>query len=113
MKESKEAQELKIYISENDKCKGITLYEAIVAEAKKLSLSGVTVFRGVLGFGREAHIHSTKLLRLSDDLPVVIEIVDSEQNISKIMPFIEDNIKEGLITVCKVQACQYSQKEKG
>ena len=109
MKKEQEAQVLKIYISENDKYNRISLYEAIVNEAKELSLSGVTVTRGVLGFGRHSHIHTTKLLRLSDDLPVVIEIVDSSENISKMMPFIEENLKDGLVTIGKVQAILYSQ----
>ena len=109
MKEEKEVQVLKIYVSENDKCNRICLYEAIVNEAKVLFLSGVTVIRGVVGFGRHSHIHSTKLLRLSDNLPVVVEIVDSSENISKIMPFIEENVKDGLVTLDKVQAILYSQ----
>jgi len=111
MKEEKEVQVLKIYVSENDKCNRICLYEAIVNEAKVLFLSGVTVIRGVVGFGRHSHIHSTKLLRLSDNLPVVVEIVDSSENISKIMPFIEENVKDGLVTIDKVKAIVYKQGE--
>ena len=107
MKLPEEGKLLRIFIGETDTYKGKTLYEAIVLEARKLNLAGATVFRGIMGYGATSRIHSLKLLRLSEDLPVMIEIVDTEENINKILPFLDENVKEGLITMEKVSIIKY------
>lgn len=98
---------LRIFIGETDTHKGKSLYETIVLKARELNLAGATVFRGIMGYGAASRIHSIKLLRLSEDLPVVIEIVDSEENIKKIIPFLDETVKEGLITMEKVKIITY------
>jgi PII-like signaling protein len=107
MKLPEEGILLRIYVGENDTFKGKALFEAIVLKARELNLAGATVFRGIMGYGAASRIHSFKLLRLSEDLPVMIEIVDSEENINSIMPFLEETVKEGLITREKVTIIQY------
>ena len=103
---------LRIFIGETDQCNGTTLYEAIVLKARELNLAGATVFRGIMGYGAGTRIHSIKLLRLSEDLPVMIEIVDSEDNINKILPFLDETVKEGLITMESVQIIKYRHNKK-
>ncbi len=103
---------LRIYIGESDTWKGENLYAAIVKKAKEMELAGATVFRGIMGFGANSHIHSTKILRLSEDLPVLIEIVDAEENIEKFMPFIEEVVSQGMVTQEKINVKLYrSRKE--
>jgi len=97
--EFKDAKILRIYIGEEEHYKNKPLYEQIVLKARKLGLSGATVLQGILGFGAESHLHSSKLLDLSIDLPVVIEIVDNAENLKKLYPFLEETIKEGIVTV--------------
>jgi PII-like signaling protein len=103
---------LRIYIGETDTYKGKSLYEVIVLKARELNLAGATVFRGIMGYGAASRIHSIKLLRLSEDLPVMIEIVDSEENINKIIPFLDKTVKEGLITMEKVKIITYRHSKK-
>lgn len=98
---------LRIFIGEIDTYKGKSLYEVIVLKARELNLAGATVFRGIMGYGAASRIHSIKLLRLSEDLPVMIEIVDSEENIKKIIPFLDETVKEGLITMEKIKIITY------
>ena len=107
MKLEGEAQLLRIFIGEADKHNGRPLYEQIVLKARELNLAGATVLRGVLGFGAHSRIHSAKLLDLSNDLPLVIEIVDTEEKIAKLMPFIDENVDEGLVTLEKVKVVKY------
>ena len=107
MKLPEEGKLLRIFVGETDTFKGKALYDAIVLEARKLNLAGATVFRGIMGYGATSRIHSIKLLRLSEDLPVMIEIVDSEEHINKILPFLDENVKEGLITMEKVSIIKY------
>ena len=83
------------------------MYEYIVLKAKELRLAGATVTRGVMGFGADSHMHTAKILRLSDDLPMIIEIVDSEIKLNEILPFLEETVKEGLITIEKVKVLKY------
>jgi PII-like signaling protein len=97
---------LRIYIGESDKHNSTPLYEAIVLKARHLNLAG-TVFRGIMGFGAESRIHTAKVLRLSEDLPIVIEIVDSEENIQKLIPFLDETVKDGLITMEPVSVIKY------
>lgn len=98
---------LRIFIGEEDHHHGKPLYEAIVMKARELNLAGASVFRGVMGFGAESRIHTAKVLRLSEDLPMMIELVDAEENIQKIMPFLDETVKEGLITMENVRVIKY------
>jgi len=102
---------LRIYIGESDTWQGENLYAAIVMKARKLKLAGATVFRGVMGFGANSHIHTTKVLRLSEDLPVLIELVDSVENIQKIMPFVEETVTQGMVTQEKINVKLYRAKK--
>ena len=107
MKEYTEGVLLRIFIDESSRCHGLPLYEAIVNKARELHLAGATVLKGVMGFGADSKIHATKVLRLSEDLPMIIEMVDSEENIQLILPFLDANVKEGLITQEKVRVIKY------
>jgi PII-like signaling protein len=107
MKLPEQGKLLRIFIGETDTYDGKTLYEAIVLKARELNLAGTTAFRGIMGYGASSRIHSIKLLRLSEDLPVMIEIVDSEDNINKILPFLDETVKEGLITIENVNIVKY------
>jgi uncharacterized protein len=98
---------LRIFIGESDRYGNTPLYEAIVLKARHLNLAGATVLRGIMGFGAESRIHTTKVLRLSEDLPIVIEIVDTEENIQKILPFLDETVREGLITMEAVGVIKY------
>jgi PII-like signaling protein len=98
---------LRIYIGESDTWKGENLYSAIVKKAKEMKLAGATVFRGIMGFGATSHIHSTKILRLSEDLPVLIEIVDTRENIDRFMPFVEEVVSQGMVTHEKINVKIY------
>lgn len=113
MKLPEQGKLLRIFVGETDTYDGKTLYEAIVLKARELNLAGTTVFRGIMGYGASSRIHSIKLLRLSEDLPVMIEIVDSENNINKILPFLDETVKEGLITIENVNVVKYRHSEKG
>lgn len=98
---------LRILIGESDRHGRQPLYEAIVHKAKELDLAGATVLRGIMGFGASSRMHTAKYLRLSTDLPLVIEIVDSEEYINRLLPFLDEVIKEGLITMEKVRIIRY------
>ncbi|GAB4030574.1 MAG: DUF190 domain-containing protein [Elusimicrobiota bacterium] len=98
---------LRVFIGESDKFGDKTLYEAIVLKARELNLAGTTVTRGILGFGADSRIHSAKILQLSEDLPVVVEIVDSRENIDRIIPFLDEAVTEGLITMEDVRVIKY------
>ncbi len=98
---------LRIFIGENDRWHHKPLYEAIVLKARELHLGGATVLRGPMGFGRTSRLHTAKILNLSTDLPLVIEIVDSEANISAFLPVIDEMITGGLVTMEKVKVLHY------
>jgi len=98
---------LRIFIGEADKWEGKPLYEEIVLLAKKNGMAGATAIKGFMGFGCKSHMHTTKLLRLSEDLPIVIEIVDSEEKISQFIPQLDAMVKEGLITLEKANVIMY------
>jgi PII-like signaling protein len=106
----KQALLLRIFIGEDDKFGGSPLHEAIVLKARELHLAGATVLRGPIGFGASSRLHTTKILRLSEDLPLVIEIVDSEDNINSFLPTLDGMMSSGLITLEKVQVLQYGAK---
>ncbi len=96
-----EGQLLRIFIGENDKYERQPLYEWIVRKAQEFGLAGATVFRGLEGFGAHSQVHTAKILRLSSDLPIVIEIVDTSEKIEQFMPIIDHAIQEGLATLEK------------
>jgi hypothetical protein len=98
---------LRIFIGEADKWEGRPLYEAIVHLAKKEGMAGATAIKGFLGFGCKSHLHTSKILRLSEDLPIVIELVDSEEKITRFLPHLDQMVKEGLITLEKVNVIMY------
>lgn len=101
---------LRIFIGEDDRCDGSPLYEAIVIKARELHLAGATVLRGPMGFGKSSRLHTSKILRLSEDLPLVIEIVDSEENINRFLGVLDGMMTSGLVTLEKVQVLQYGRK---
>ncbi len=103
----KNAQLLRIFIGEDDKEDGRPLYEAIVLKAREMHLAGATVLRGALGYGHSSRLHTSKILRLSEDLPLIVEIVDSEEKIAAFLPALDAMMTSGLITLEKVQVIQY------
>ncbi len=103
----KDGKLLRVFIGENDKHEGAPLYEWIVRSAREHGLAGATVLRGLEGFGAHSRLHTAKILRLSSDLPVVIEIVDTEENIEAFLPTIDAAISEGLATIEKVEVRLY------
>ncbi len=107
MKLEGEAKLLRIFIGESDFWHGTPLYEAIVLKARELQMAGATVLRGPMGFGAHSRLHTVKVLRLSQDLPIIIEIVDTEEKIGRLMPHIDEMVREGMVTVEKVQVIQY------
>jgi hypothetical protein len=98
---------LRIFIGEADKWHHQPLYEAIVLKARELGLAGATVLRGPMGFGAHSHLHTSKILRLSMDLPIVIEMVDSEENLNKLIPFLDEMVQDGLVTLEDVRVLKY------
>src|SRR5215813_10246318 len=98
---------LRIFFGEDDKSGRLPLHEAIVLKAREMRLAGATVLRGPMGFGHSSHIHTTKILRLSQDLPIVIEIVDSQEKIDAFLPALDAMMTSGLVTTEKVQVLQY------
>src|ERR1700704_2300489 len=107
MKLLSDAELLRIFIGESDKLHGRPLYEVIVEEARRRGLAGATVLRGTLGFGAHSRIHTAKILRLSEDLPMVVEIVDQPERIAEFLPELDQLIGEGLITLEKVRVIAY------
>jgi len=104
---------LRIFVGEQDDFRGKPLYEAIVIRAREQHLAGATVLRGPMGFGKSSRLHTSKILRLSEDLPLVIEIVDSEDNINKFLPILDGMMSSGLVTLEKVQLLQYGDLKYG
>ncbi|MCD6461078.1 DUF190 domain-containing protein [bacterium] len=107
MTTSQEGILLKIILDEEESFHHKPLYEQIVFEAKKLGLSGATVFKGIMGYCANKSIHSAKLLRLAEDLPIIIEIIDSQDNIDKLMPFINEHIQKLVVTMTTVKQLKY------
>lgn len=107
MKLPDEGELLRIFIGESDQYHGKPLYEHIVLKARELNLAGATVLRGIMGFGATSRIHTTKVLRLSDDLPIVVEIVDTKDKIDGFIPYLDDIVNEGLITREKIRIIKY------
>jgi PII-like signaling protein len=107
MKLSRDAMLLRIFIGEDDKADHKPLYEAIVLKAREMHLAGATVLRGPLGFGHSSVLHTTKIVRLSQDLPIVIEIIDTEEKINAFVDAVEGIMGSGLMTLEKVKVIQY------
>ncbi len=113
MKLEGEAVLLRIFIGEQDRWHGRPLYEAIVQKARELHLAGATVLRGPMGFGAKSRLHTVKILRLSEDLPIVIEIVDTQEKIDAFLPAIEKMVTDGLVTLEKVRVIWYRAEPPG
>jgi PII-like signaling protein len=103
----KEAMLLRIFFGEEDRFEGKPLYEAIVLKAREMHLAGATVLRGPMGYGHSSRLHTAKVLRLSFDPPMVVEIVDTEAKINELLPVLDTMMASGLITMEKVQVLQY------
>jgi PII-like signaling protein len=112
MKLEGEGKLLRIFIGESDRWHGKPLYEAIVLASREHGLAGATVLRGPMGFGANSHIHTAKILRLSEDLPMIIEIVDTENKIHDFLPVLDEMVAEGMITLETVHVLRYRAREK-
>lgn len=110
MKIPTEGKLLRIFIGEADKWQGKPLYEEIVYLARKENMAGATALKGFMGFGCKSHMHTTKLLRLSEDLPIIIEIVDSEEKVNRFVSLIDGMVHEGLVTLEKAEVIMYRAK---
>ena len=109
MQVPKDAVLLRIFVGEGDKFQGHALYEAIVMKAREVHLAGATVLRGPMGFGHSSRVHTAKILRLSQDLPFVIEIVDAEDKINAFLPTLDAMMGSGLVTMEKLKVLQYGE----
>jgi PII-like signaling protein len=96
-----------VFIGESDKVGHRPLYEEIVLKAREAGLAGATVLRGVMGFGKNSILHTAKILRLSEDLPMIVEIVDSLEKVEAFVPTLDEMIKDGLVTIEKVRVIHY------
>jgi PII-like signaling protein len=112
MKSQSEGQLLRIFIGESDRWEGRPLYEAIVHRARAAGLAGATVIRGLEGFGAHSRLHTTRILRLSEDLPVVVEIVDNADRIEAFLPALDEMVDEGMVTLEKVRVIAYRAPER-
>jgi PII-like signaling protein len=110
MKLEGEGELLRIFIGENDRWHGKPLYEAIVSRAREAGLAGATVLRGLMGYGAASRIHTAKLLRLSEDLPIVVEIVDRPDRIAAFLPALDEMVSDGLVTLERAQVITYRAK---
>jgi len=111
MKERFQAKMLRIHFTEADKWQGVSLYEAIVAKCRELGLAGATVYRGLEGFGASARIHHSHSLSISRNAPVMVSIIDREEQIQKLMPHLDKMIAGGLIALSTVEAIRYSRSK--
>ncbi len=107
MKISENSMLLRIFIGETDKYKGKPLYEVIVQKAREFHIAGATVCRGILGYGADSRMHRAKFLDLSEDLPVIIEIVDDKEKLELLFPFLDEAVTEGLITIEEIKVIKY------
>jgi PII-like signaling protein len=113
MKLPSEAELLRIFIGESDTHQGRPLYEVLVEEARRRGLAGATVLRGTIGFGASSRIHTAHILRLSEDLPMVVEIVDTPEKIAAFLPDLDTLIDEGLVTLERVRVILYRHNSAG
>src|SRR5208282_2978446 len=112
MRSQETALLLRVFIGEDDRFDGKPLYEAIVLKAREQGLAGATVLRGPMGFGHSSRLHTAKILRLSEDLPVVVEIIDSEQKIAAFLPLLDEMVKGGLVSIEEVRILRYGPDQK-
>lgn len=105
-----QAKRLRIYVGESDHWQGKSLYHAIVLKAKELDLAGATVFRGLMGYGANSRIHTAKIVDLSSDLPILIEIIDSEEYIARLLPYLDEAVSEGMVTIDDIEVIKYGNK---
>ena len=103
---------LRIFIGESDRHRHQPLYESIVLKAREMHMAGATVLRGPMGFGKSSHLHTAKILRLSMDLPIVIEIVDSEEKVNAFLPVLDEIMDGGLVTLERAKVIRYQDREK-
>jgi len=103
---------LRIFIGESDRYRHQPLYESIVLKAREMHMAGATVLRGPMGFGKSSHLHTAKILRLSMDLPIVIEIVDSEEKVNAFLPVLDKIMGGGLVTLERAKVIRYQDREK-
>lgn len=111
MKLSGKCKILKIYISEDSKYKGHNLYHALVLKLKEIGMAGVTVTRGIEGFGQEKRLHTARILDLSLSLPIIVEVVDIEERIDMAIPVVEEMVNEGLVMVTEVNVIKYGTEQ--
>ena len=102
-----EGKLVRVFIGESDTWHGKPLYQAIVERVRKEGLAGATVVRGIEGFGADSRLHTSRILRLSEDLPVVIEIVDTEEQIARVLPVLDEMVGEGMVTLERVEIIAY------
>ncbi|HEV8688484.1 MAG TPA: DUF190 domain-containing protein [Gaiellaceae bacterium] len=107
MKIEGEGQLLRIFVGESDTWHGKPLYQAIVERVRKQGLAGATVVRGIEGFGADSRLHTSRILRLSEDLPIVIEIVDTPERIEAVLPTLDEMVTEGMVTLERVRIIAY------
>jgi PII-like signaling protein len=112
MQPEQQATLLRLFVGERDRHGHQPLYEAIVNKAREQGLAGATVLRGLLGYGASSVLHTAKLVEISDDLPMVVEIVDAEEKIEKFLPLLDDLMASGLVTLEKVRVLQYGMPKK-
>lgn len=103
----KDAVLLRIFFGEADRHGGVPLYEAIVTKARELHMAGATVLRGPMGFGHSSRLHTAKILRLSEDLPLIVEMVDTEEKVNAFLPVLDEMMGSGLVTIEKVKVLRY------
>jgi len=113
MKLPEESDLLRIFVGESDRFEGRPLYQAVVEEARGRGMAGATVLRGLMGFGATSRLHTVKVLRISEDLPMVVEIVDRPERIEAFLPELEAMVPEGLITMEKIRVVAYRGKKQG
>ena len=102
---------LRIFVGESDRLGSQALYEAIVMKAREIGMAGATVIRGAMGFGASSRVHTLKLLRLSEDLPIIVEIVDKRERVELLLPFLNEHVKEGLVTMEEVEVLHYRHRK--
>jgi len=107
-----DGQLLRIFIGESDHHDGKPLYEALILAAREHGIAGATMLRGLMGYGATSRIHTAKILRLSEDLPVVVEIVDSPEKITSFLPIVESMVRGGMVTLERVQVLRYTHDSK-
>lgn len=108
MKKIEDGKRLRIFVGENHRYKGVPLFEAIIKKAREQGLAGATIVKGVESFGSHHQIHTTKVLRLAEDMPMVIEIVDSPAKIDAFLPCLDEMMEEGTVTISDVKVIKYS-----